>query len=79
MGAKYKELRGNEIPIARRMLIDELRKIAAKVFSLMEGNESPENSRHRRQIEDILKKCSEVEKALNEKGEEIGNGGRGRR
>lgn len=35
MSTKYKELRSNEIPIARRMLIDELRKIAAQVFSLM--------------------------------------------
>lgn len=35
MSAKYKELRSNEIPIARRMLIDELRKIATRVFSIM--------------------------------------------
>jgi hypothetical protein len=77
MSVQYKELKTTEIPIVKKMIIDELRKTAAEVENMMRLNEVAENSKRRRQIDDILSRCRDIEKTIIEKAkEDIGNGGR---
>lgn len=49
------------------MAIAELRKMAVDIEQLMQLNESAENTKRRRQIDDVLKKCKEIEKEIQAK------------
>jgi hypothetical protein len=79
MSLKFKELKSCEFPVVKTMIIAELRKLASETSKLMEQNEHPTNTKRRRQIDDVLKKCEEIEKELeSDVKKEIGGGGRNR-
>ncbi len=60
MSSKFKELRTCEFPVVKKMIIGELRKLAAESRNIMCQYEQPSNSKYRRQIDDVLKKCDEI-------------------
>lgn len=74
---KFKELKQTDFPVVKKMAIAELRQLAAEAKDIMGQNECAENGKRRRQIDDILNKCNEIEGKIDANLEkDIGNGGR---
>ena len=61
MSQKYKELRALDNPKNKQKAIADLRKLASEAYIIMAHNEQPSNTKKRRQIEDVLKKCEALE------------------